>query len=132
MTDMVNHPPHYKSGGIEAINVIEAFGLGYRLGNVVKYVLRAGAKGKRLEDLQKAAWYLAREIGASDTSAPNASDELTQLRAYIKLLEADRDNVVRVNVEMAARLDAFMDAPTPGSACKQQTSAPLVRCQEVV
>jgi len=65
-------------------------------------------------------------------AAPSEPDELTQLRAYVELLEADRDNVVRVNVEMAAMLGAFMDAPTPGSACKQQTSAPLVRCQEVV
>jgi hypothetical protein len=60
--DMVNHPPHYKTGGIETIDFIEAKGLNYRLGNVVKYVTRADHKGNRMEDLKKALWYLQREI----------------------------------------------------------------------
>jgi hypothetical protein len=60
--DVVNHPPHYKRGGLECIDVIEGFGLGFRLGNAVKYILRAGHKGDRLEDLRKARWYLDREI----------------------------------------------------------------------
>ena len=64
--DPVNHPPHYVSpAGIEAIDVIEAFGLGFHLGNVVKYVLRSGKKGDRIEDLKKAAWLLNREIERS-------------------------------------------------------------------
>ena len=67
MNDPVNNPPHYKSGGIEVIDVIEAFELGYRLGNVIKYVLRAGRKGDALEDLEKAAWYLDREIYKLET-----------------------------------------------------------------
>lgn len=58
----VEHPNHYQSEIIEAIDVIEAFGLGFNLGNVVKYVLRAGKKGDRREDLEKAKWYLDREI----------------------------------------------------------------------
>jgi hypothetical protein len=65
--DPVDHPQHYKSeAGIEAIDVIEAFGLGFCLGNTVKYVLRAGKKGdsamKAINDLEKGAWYLRREI----------------------------------------------------------------------
>ena len=60
--DMVNHPPHYKAGGIETIDFIEAKKLGYNLGNVVKYVSRAELKVDKLEDLQKARWYLNREI----------------------------------------------------------------------
>jgi transcriptional regulator with XRE-family HTH domain len=60
--DPVNHPPHYKSGGIETIDFIEAKDLNYRLGNVVKYVSRAGKKGDPIQDLEKAAWYLQREI----------------------------------------------------------------------
>jgi len=59
--DPIN-PEHYKGKTMEAIDVIEDFDLGYNLGNVVKYVLRADHKGKRLEDLKKAAWYLNREI----------------------------------------------------------------------
>ena len=62
--DIVNHPPHYKSGGIETIDFIEAKDLNYRLGNVVKYVSRAGKKGDPIQDLEKAAWYLQREITA--------------------------------------------------------------------
>jgi hypothetical protein len=61
-TDMVNHPPHYKAGGIETIDFIEAKELGYNLGNVVKYITRADHKGNKLEDLRKAQWYLSREI----------------------------------------------------------------------
>jgi hypothetical protein len=61
-SDMVNHPPHYKAGGIETIDFIEAKNLGYNLGNVVKYVSRADLKGNKLEDLQKARWYLDRAI----------------------------------------------------------------------
>lgn len=59
----VDHPQHYSAGGIEAIDVIESFGLGFNLGNVVKYLLRAGRKGNGLIDLEKASWYLTREIG---------------------------------------------------------------------
>ena len=60
--DNVNHPSHYKSGGIETIDFIEAKELGYHLGNVIKYVTRAKHKGNELEDLKKAQWYLNREI----------------------------------------------------------------------
>ncbi len=66
MSDAVEHPPHY--GGAddpyEAIKVIEAWKLGFCLGNTVKYISRAGKKDveKTLEDLKKAAWYLNREI----------------------------------------------------------------------
>jgi len=60
--DLVNHPPHYKTGGIETIDFIEAKELNYHLGNVVKYISRAKHKNNTLEDLEKALWYLSREI----------------------------------------------------------------------
>ena len=60
--DPVNHPAHYKVGGIETIDFIEAKKLGYNLGNVVKYLTRADHKGNKLQDLRKAQWYLEREI----------------------------------------------------------------------
>jgi hypothetical protein len=62
--DNVNHPAHYKYGGIETIDFIEAKELGYNLGNVVKYITRSDHKGNRKEDLLKAQWYLNREIAA--------------------------------------------------------------------
>lgn len=69
MRDSVSHPEHYTALGaacskcghlIEAIDVTEQFG--FSLGNVIKYVWRAGLKGSLLEDLEKASWYLRREI----------------------------------------------------------------------
>ena len=62
LADNVNSPNHYTTGGIETIDFIEAKKLGYNLGNVVKYVSRADLKGNKLEDLQKAKWYLDRAI----------------------------------------------------------------------
>lgn len=66
----VDHPSHYKPGTIEAIDVIEQFGLGFNLGNVAKYVLRSGRKGDALVDLEKAAWYLKREIENRKKGSP--------------------------------------------------------------
>ncbi len=63
MQEAINHPAHY--GGdttYETIKVIEAWGLNFHLGNAIKYISRAGKKGASVEDLEKAAWYLAREI----------------------------------------------------------------------
>jgi hypothetical protein len=62
VADAVNHPSHYKTGGIEVIDFIEAKGFNYRIGNVVKYVSRASHKGNYIQDLEKAMWYLEREI----------------------------------------------------------------------
>jgi len=60
--DVVNHPSHYKVGGIETIDFIEAKQLDYHLGNVVKYISRADHKDDKLENLKKAQWYLNRAI----------------------------------------------------------------------
>jgi cytochrome c biogenesis protein ResB len=63
--ETVNHPLHYGGDTVyEAIKVIEAWELGFCLGNAVKYIARAGKKDERtaVEDLKKAAWYLNREI----------------------------------------------------------------------
>lgn len=60
--DVVNHPSHYTTGGVETIDFIEAKKLNYNLGNAIKYITRADHKGNRLQDLQKAKWYLEREI----------------------------------------------------------------------
>ena len=63
--DVINHPAHY--GGdtrYEAIKVIEAWALGFHLGNAVKYIARAGKKIRFVEDLEKALFYLNRRIEA--------------------------------------------------------------------
>lgn len=69
MSDPVNHPDHYKVGGIETIDFIEAKQLTYNIGNVVKYITRADHKGNQLQDLQKAQWYLTREIQRIEKTA---------------------------------------------------------------
>lgn len=70
MSDAVNHPKHYTTGKIEVIDFIEDKELNFNLGNVIKYVARAGRKKvagksletKALEDLKKAQWYIQKEI----------------------------------------------------------------------
>lgn len=61
--DPVNHPGHYQTpDGLEAIDVIEAFKFNFHLGNAFKYIARAGKKNTYIQDLEKAAWYINREI----------------------------------------------------------------------
>ena len=66
MSEKVNHPAHYggEDNPYEAIKVIEAWHLGFCLGNTLKYICRAGRKvgEAEIQELEKAAWYLAREI----------------------------------------------------------------------
>ena len=57
----VSHPSHYNQG-IEPIDIIESWDLNFSLGNAIKYILRSPYKGKQIEDLEKARWYIDREI----------------------------------------------------------------------
>lgn len=93
MNDPVHNPPHYKSGGIEAIDVIEAFGLNFRRANVIKYVLRAGRKGDALEDLKKAAWYLDREIDKLEEQAEldGVDDDVTHTKPVVCVEKQEYD-----------------------------------------
>ena len=67
MTDNVNHPKHYVShpSGIECIQITEH--MGFNLGNAIKYVWRADLKNDAIEDLEKAVWYIQREISKRET-----------------------------------------------------------------
>jgi len=64
--ELVDHPVHYggKENMYEAIKVIDAWGLGFHLGNVIKYISRAGKKDPKtlIQDLKKATWYLEKYI----------------------------------------------------------------------
>lgn len=75
VVDNVNHPSHYKRGGIEVIDAIEAwgFGEGFNKGNAIKYIVRAGHKDPdaEIEDLEKAKWYLEREIERLKSGSSN-------------------------------------------------------------
>lgn len=74
--DDVNHPSHYTDGKIEVIDYIEDKHLPYHLGNVVKYISRAGKKDpvKTLEDLKKAQWYLNRYISKMEENNGNGNN----------------------------------------------------------
>jgi hypothetical protein len=62
MNDNVNHPKHYTNhpSGVEAIEITEHFN--FNKGNAIKYIWRSADKGKEVEDLRKARWYIDREI----------------------------------------------------------------------
>lgn len=60
--EQVNHPQHYNQGKYEVIDVIEDWKLNFCLGNAVKYIARCRYKRNKKEDLEKAIWYLQREL----------------------------------------------------------------------
>jgi hypothetical protein len=64
MKEAVNNPEHYGGANnpYEAIKVIDAWDLGFNLGNTVKYIARCGKKDDEIQELEKAAWYLNNEI----------------------------------------------------------------------
>ena len=68
--DMVNRPPHYAGARWEAIEIIEALGNQFRLGNALKYIFRHKKKGGD-EDLKKARWYLEREFAQERPCYPD-------------------------------------------------------------
>ena len=77
MADPVNHPKHYNAhpSGVECIQITEH--MGFNLGNAIKYIWRADEKGAALEDLEKAVWYIKREIAKrtrKEGSAPIAGN----------------------------------------------------------
>ena len=76
MAEHVNHPQHYNGhpSGIECIDVVEH--MGFNLGNAVKYIWRADLKGNAIQDLEKAKWYIEREIAKrSKTKQPGTEGE---------------------------------------------------------
>ena len=74
-TDNINHPAHYTAhpSGVECITITEGFS--FNLGNVIKYIWRAEEKGALIADLQKAEWYLRREINRRIDAANSAMKE---------------------------------------------------------
>lgn len=60
--DHVNHPNHYQGRTFEVIDIIEDYELNFNLGNAIKYILRCDKKENKKQDIEKAIWYLQREI----------------------------------------------------------------------
>ncbi len=80
--NMIDHPPHYQGSRWESIEIIEALGNQFRLGNALKYIFRHEKKGGR-EDLLKARWYLEREF-ARDQPSHSESFDLRFWRAHAR------------------------------------------------
>lgn len=76
----VNHPDHYGGGDnpYEVIKVLDSWDVGFNLGNVVKYVARARHKGRQLQDLKKAQFYLQHEIARLEKEALHENDEIAK------------------------------------------------------
>lgn len=122
--DAVNHPAHYNShpSGVECVTVAEAFN--FNVGNALKYLWRAGLKSKDpVEDLRKAAWYVAREIvrvgGADEVAALRAKlaeEEARRARyqavdaAARRFVEAERASLGKSSADEFALLTAAVDA----------------------
>lgn len=69
MNKNVDHPKHYNIGAIEVIDAIEDWNLNFNLGNSIKYIARCEHKGHKKEDLEKAIWYLKRELQKEEFKA---------------------------------------------------------------
>lgn len=112
----VNHPSHY--GGAdnpyEAIKVIETHGLGFNLGNALKYLLRAGKKGDIAEDLQKATWYLLREAAIAKGLDPSYyTDDLADIFSTERV---DLPQVVLPQIKQPVELvPRIQDIPMKGT-----------------
>lgn len=116
--EMVNHPAHYggRDDPYEAVKVIEAHRFNFNLGSAFKYMARAGRKGPRIVDLQKAHWYISREIetlkGEHEPERvrmhheffKDVQRERDQLREQLESAHKTMDEVVRESAELVARV----------------------------
>ena len=80
MIDSINHPKHYNINwageqAIETYDYINSWKMGYAEGNIIKYVSRHKYKGKALQDLKKARWYLDKMIEEVEASAKQNKTE---------------------------------------------------------
>lgn len=99
----VEHPPHYNTGKIEVWDAIVDWQLDFLLGNVVKYVARAGHKGPEIEDLKKAREYLNKKIALLE------GEPETVLDAVFEEVQEPRDNVKFVGPFVGKRVESPLE-----------------------
>jgi hypothetical protein len=126
MGDPIN-PDHYTAGGIETIDFIEAKGLGYHLGNVVKYLVRWKDKNG-IEDLKKARWYLDRFIeNESGNNRRNVREKAKAIMLkHAKTFQSLADTPLRRTV------NAGGFEPWPGQAELYKRQPACADCKECV
>lgn len=76
----VNHPKHYNTGNIEVIDAIDEWELNFNLGNAIKYIARSEHKGNKVQDLEKALWYIRREIEKINKKAGVQNEYISAIR----------------------------------------------------
>lgn len=109
MKSAINHPDHYNAhpSGIECIDVVEHYG--FNVGNAIKYLWRAGLKGDRIEDLEKAAWYIAREKekiakeAAAEKAAADRRSAIAQRGANTRARKAAAEKRAKARARSARR-----------------------------
>jgi len=100
LQDAVNHPAHYNVGKIEVIDAIEDWKMGFNDGNAVKYIARHRQKGRPIEDLKKALWYIARELM---TAHDCTMDDVVTIVAGVKkhaAVQRDIDELMKAHPEL--------------------------------
>ena len=117
--DNVERLTHYQVNGLECIDVIETLGLPYHLGNVLKYLWRAGRKdaAKEIEDLSKARWYLDRHIQrltVVEKAVAAVTTRAETLRYFLDDVLGEQMNESPV-VAILRRADLLTLKPIPGS-----------------
>jgi hypothetical protein len=104
--EAVDHPPHYFPGKHEVIDVIEAWGLGFSLGNAVKYIARHALKGDAVTNLRKARWYIDRHLANLGDVAPTPERPVD-------------DELARARLDLAAEREARAHAEAAASAARE-------------
>ena len=138
MTDPVNHPPHYTAhpSGVECITIAEH--MNFNLGNALKYIWRAGLKSAGpLEDLEKARWYLTREIGRlrNEPRAVIVADRQLNAEEIERLREDWRDGAAVVIETCIAALGEMRQAghcgeDTTETIARQRNNAVIEQCMQ--
>lgn len=114
----VNNPEHYggKDNPYEAIKVIEAWGLGFNLGNAIKYIARNGKKDNALQDLEKCKWYIEREI--SKLKGQNPIDEfLGEIGQISSMQELKQPMLLYLLTPKHLNVQYYSIARSPSEAC---------------
>ena len=124
MTEHVNHPNHYNVGGIEVIDAIEAwgFGEGFNRGDAIKYNARAGRKNPEteVEDLQKAKWYIERELHRmknEDDDTPEETDVMARIAGYLETYA--KAAAINDGTTCVCLTEVVRDAAAALGACRQ-------------
>lgn len=132
--DHVNHPPHYNDGAktvledgtalYEPIKVIEDWGLGFCLGNALKYIIRAPHKGTEERDLKKALWYLERWIDTHAIQIDQHREFSLEAPAMIKPEDVAADWHIDPRGDLGSAIESIHDRDILAARALLRTALP--------